>query len=457
MTTRLLIVMGMAVVGGWLTSFPTVAAPIQSGVQAQGGQRVLLQVRKQKPEEKSFLPQPLSARILRGKVQWEYIPDTFTSIPIMAFQLVGIPLNQKLSVLIDRTGKLVPDAKQGYVLRAPLMGTESSYRITIISKDGQVEEWEMRVRIQMTRSAVYVDESCEAYQIKISEVQKSQVPNLLYVGCRPGSIFGEMALEVLWQQVDRLVFRSKEQGSQGALFSIPFGRKEKVREQIIGIHGRGERSIFSIDYDPEQRLPFEVYGGISFYRTGFSQAGLDSTYTGMGTALLAKFWFRPDDIPASFMIRGFGTLLNIAQGMTPPTGSEENVATYFLSAELHWRVLTAGSWRISPLVGGWIHFMEVRSRAFGLQRVIAPDMGLTIQKDFGPRNTVTLAGRFVPLAPPSFSLAESYIEGELTWVHQLRRAGKFFVSAYFGVIQYAPPEVAANQGTYLVLGGGWGW
>ena len=111
--------------------------------------------------------------------------------------------------------------------------------------------------------------------------------------------------------------------------------------------------------------------------------------------------------------------------------------------------------------GGWIFFMKVDSRGFGIQRIITPLFGVTIERELSRRNRLETAIRLVPLQtffnPFEFQLNQMYTEIEFTFVHEFRSQNRFFGTLYYGNLSFTPDNLARTAGSYLVIGGGYGW
>src|SRR5690606_24035556 len=101
----------------------------------------------------------------------------------------------------------------------------------------------------------------------------------------------------------------------------------------------------------------------------------------------------PDDVDLSLMVRGFGSLLSFSDTLSPPTGDEESVQTYFFSTDLRLEAFDRDQWKISPFIGGWFFFMRVASRKFGTQRIVTPVLGVSVERTLGVRNRADLTLR----------------------------------------------------------------
>lgn len=105
--------------------------------------------------------------------------------------------------------------------------------------------------------------------------------------------------------------------------------------------------------------------------------------------------------------------------------------------------------------------MDVASRNFGAQRIINPVLGLYFSKEIGARNRLSFTGRLVPLQefpnPFAFTFARSYFEFELTFTRAFHQRNKVFGTLYWGNLIYNATDVASQNASYIVLGGGLGW
>jgi hypothetical protein len=118
-------------------------------------------------------------------------------------------------------------------------------------------------------------------------------------------------------------------------------------------------------------------------------------------------------------------------------------------------------WRLDPMLGGWFYFMNVRSRQFGLQRIINPVIGLVVNRQLFKRDFLEFSFRFVPLQefvnPLAFSGDKSYWEWELSYVYPFALRHRIHASLLFGYLDYYPGEdFARTQGMYFVIGAGYG-
>lgn len=218
--------------------------------------------------------------------------------------------------------------------------------------------------------------------------------------------------------------------------------------------------MYTLEFEPDPPPPYEVWLGGAFFRTQFSQSNFPASYSGIGSAFMGQVWFRPEGVPLSIMLRGFGTLFNFSGSLSPDLGAD-SVKTYFVDAELRFRVLDRARWRVEPFVGGWVYFSDVKTRRFGVQRIIDPIMGVAVSKGIFKRDTLGVTLRFVPLQPifnpAAFSLSQAYFESEWTYQHAFKRRNRWFLSMYYGAMKFQPEEGATTTGSYMVIGGGYGW
>ena len=438
------------------------AAPINSITAAQ---KLTLKLRRLKATG-LVLKDGLKAGVLASALMWDYIPGTSVSVPYVTIQLRQVPLDGSITVLAARSGKLKADSRNGFVMRFPLLKKESSVIFTMINDQGQLEEWEVLVSLALTESAIYVDETCRDYHLKIKEMMRPAGPNLVYLGCRMGSRPYDLALEMIWTDISRIEYLSNIIDAESAILTVPLETKEHSLSRLAGIHRNGQRSLYSLSYEPYVPPPYEAWAGMAFFKTFFEQSNYNYQFNQIATAFLGQFWYRPEDVPLSIMIRGFGSLLSFSNTMTPLKGApelanQESVQTYFADAEVRYRVFDRYRFRITPLFGGWFFFMNVKSSKFGMQQIIDPVIGLQVQREVGTRASVGLTLRVVPLQsffnPFQFKTDQSYLEAELTYLHPFQKRNRFFVTSYYGTMKYVSAGLPTSNGSYLVLGGGYGW
>jgi hypothetical protein len=433
------------------------AAPVATSMAAQ---HITIKVKRVGGTGK-LLPKGLQAKIVARQIEWEYIPDTSVSVPYVQIQLSGFPTPNPYDVLVERTQQL-PAAKGGPLLSLPLLKKHNHIRLTIVDPEGKYEDWSVDININLAESAVYVDETCRDYTFKIRELRRTSEAGLIYLGCQLGSLPGEMSLELFWSDLDRIEYQGATTPGGASVVSIPLDSRHNTSSELVGYLRTGGSTVFQVDYQPYVPPPYEVWAGLAFFRNSFTQSNFPATYTQIGSAFLGQFWYRPEDVRLSVMLRGFGSLLSFSQTLAPDQGYQESVSTYFLDAELRYAVLdTSSGWRIDPFFGGWAFFQSVASRNFGIQRILDPMLGAVVQKKLGKRDSLAATLRFVPLQsffnPFSFSLPQSYLELEVTFVHAFRRAHRVFGTVYIGSLNYQPEGFASDSGSYLVVGGGYGW
>jgi len=433
------------------------AAPVKSVI---AGQRLLVQVQRTKGN-KAVLRDGMKAQVVSSVLQWDYVPSSSVSIPYVDVQFAGIPIPNSLTILAERAGTLKADPKRGYVLHLPLMKTENSVLITVVDQVGGFEDWKITVTLGFTESSIFVDETCRDYSFKIRELSRPAGPNLIYVGCKPGSGPRDMSLDILWSDISRVEYRGQSIKASSSVLSVPLESKRPTTSEFIGIGPRGEKSVYEIEYQPFIPPPYEIWGGLAFFSTSFAQSNFPATFSQIGSAFVGQFWYRPEDVRLSLMVRGFGSIVPFSQKLEPDQGYQEWVGTWFLNMELRYMVLDKAGWRIDPILGGWFFFQEVKSRQFGIQRIIDPVLGVLVQKAWTPRDHVALTLRAVPLQsffdPFRLRFDQFYGEAELTYVHALKQRNRIFGTLIYGGLNYAPEGFAQTTGSYLVLGGGYGW
>ncbi len=443
----------------WGGGFSAWGAPIKMEMSSQ---TVGIKVRRTKGSE-PVLPKPLSVKVTSSELEWDYIAGTAISVPYLSFSLQGVPAERNLTLLVARTAKLTPNKAGVYQLRIPIMRKENSLSITIIDPKGAFEDWEIMVTIGLAETAVYVDETCATYAIKIKELRRTEEPNLIYVGCKIGTTVKDMSLDILWPDIERIEYMGKSFVPQNTVVTLALDNKSALDSQIVGVKSASLKSIYTLQFTPYSPPPFEIWAGLAYMYSNFRQTNFGSIYNGHGMAAMGQFWFRPEDIPLSVQFRGFGTLFNFADDLNPPDPSlNEFVTTYFANLELRYKVLDWKGWRLDPMLGGWFYFMNVRSRQFGLQRIINPVLGLVVNRKLFKRDFLELSFRFVPLQefvnPFDFSGDKSYWEWELNYVYPFALRHRVHASFIFGYLDYNPgfEDFARTQGMYFVIGAGYG-
>lgn len=446
-----------ALAHGFSASPTAWAMPVSTSMTAQ---RITLQV-KRTGGTGVLIPKGLQAKVIARQLQWNYIPDTTVSVPYVQIQLSGFPISNSLNVLLERSEAL-PAGGGGKVLTLPLLRKRNVVRVTVVDPEGRFEDWTVSVNLNLTETTVYVDETCRDYVFKIRELRRTSEASLIYLGCQLGSGPGEMSLELSWSDLDRIEYQGTTIRGGASVLTLPLESRRDTTSDLTGFLTSGGNDIFQIRYEPFLAPPFEFWGGIAFFHNTFTQSNFAAKYNQNGTAFLGQFWFRPEDVRLSVMARGFGTLLTGSPTLEPDQGYEEAVRSYFVDVELRYAVINSDSgWRVDPLLGGWAFFQDVKSRNFGLQRILDPILGVMIQKKLGKRHSLSSTFRFVPLQaffnPLAFSLDNAYLELEVAFVHSFRRAHKLFGTFSFGSLNYHPEGLASSAGTYIVAGGGFGW
>ena len=433
------------------------AAPIGTDAASH---RISLKVRRVKAAVQ-ILETKVTAHASADSITWTYLPDTSVSIPFVRFELDGIPANRGLVVLVEKLGKLGADATGRYPVGIPLLAREQTLRISVIDDRGRAEDWEIKIGVSLPQSAVFVDETCRDYLLRIKEVERPQEGNLIYVGCRAGSSPHHLSLDIYWGDVRRVTYHEQTVSVNNSLITLPLEHRRRTKSAFSGVDGLGRLSVYTIDYDPVIPTPFEVWAGLAFFRTAFEQSNFPAEFSQVSSAFLGKLWYRPEDIDLSLMVRGFGSALSFSNSLDPDQGYDESVKTYFLSGEARYRVLHRGGWGLSPFFGGWMFFMKVESRRFGIQRIVTPLFGVTLERELSKRNRLEAALRLVPLQtffnPFEFQLNQMYTELEFTFVHEFRSQNRFFGTLYYGNLSFTPESLARTAGSYLVIGGGYGW
>ncbi len=451
----------------WLAAAVSVVAALASAaveaapVQSMGSQRILIRSKRIRLMGVSVLKQGIQATLAPVPLQWDYVPGSSVSVPYITLLLRGVPTDKGTTVLAARSGKLVPDSSDGYSIRLPILKKDSQMIFSVIDAKGSLEEWEVRVQITLSESAIFVDESCKEFHLKIRELKRPAGPNLMFVGCKLGTRPQELSLDVLWSDVERIEYSGKVIEAENSVITVPLESRRTSEAAIIGLHDRSLRSIYQLRYEPYVPPPYEFWAGLGMFSASFTQSNFGSKFSGMSAAFLGQFWYRPEDVRLSIMIRGFGTIAQLSHSLDPPAG-EDSVKMYFVDAEARFRVLDRGGWRLDPFLGAWVVFMKVDTRRFGVQRIIDPIFGAVIQRSVGRRDWLGLTLRFVPLQsffnPLEFSTSQAYFEGELTYVHPLQLRNRLFVTAYIGQLKYAPgAPLADTEGSFLLIGAGYGW
>lgn len=436
------------------------AEPLQEESLNRADQKIRIRVRKKGGTSK-VLKKKLKVIVQKEPVRWQYLPQSSVSVPYVPLEFKNIPVDQGVSVLIQRQGKL--KAKDGkYVLQYPLLKKREVLPITIISRSGQLEEWLVVVRVELRQSAVYVDENCQSYALKLKEKARPKDPNLIYVGCTAGNTPNRMTLELYWPGVTQVKYRDKVTQVGASTIALPLPHRRDTVSKLLARHEEGTQSVFDIEYKPTVPSPFELWAGLAFYQSEFKQSNFSSTYSQQAVAFLGKVWFRPEDTAVNAMIRSFGTLFSIKSELSPSIGQDEDVRTYFIDAELRYTLDFGRRWAFTPFVGGWLFLMYTQTQKFGLERVVVPLMGMELEKGFGPRDQVNLTFRYAPLLafidPTQIGFDEAYIEAELAYSHAFRQSGRIFLNFYYGLLKYSPGGgQPSTEGTYIVAGGGWGF
>lgn len=403
----------------------------------------------------------LSVATVEGGVEWTYVPGTYLSLPLMTFELIGIPTAKKYTIIIEKVGK-VPQLQDGrFLFKFPVLKVENKLRLTVIDIEGFTEDWGVNIAVVLKTSSVFVDETCENYMLKIREVERTGDPSLIYMGCRPGVSLHHLAIDIFWQGVEKIEYRETTVNTLGSVVSVPLEQRKEASHKLVGVTSRGQKNVFTLEYDPTVPYPFELWAGLAYFKMGFEQSNFASKYTGTSLVFLGKFWFRPPDIPFSVMARGFGTILPFSNTLEPDLGYQESVKTYFTSVEAHYQLMDVNEWAVSPFFGAWLYFMKVESREFGIQRMFTSVMGVSVEKTLAYSNRVDLTIRLAPLQtffnPLAFSFNEMYWETELSFTHAFMRLGRVFATLYYGSLNFSPSGFASTNGTYLVLGGGYGF
>lgn len=410
--------------------------------------------------ESEVLKKPLEARLLSSGIRWDYIPGTSVSVPYVMIELRNVPNEKGMSVLIARAAKLPRSASGVYKLVIPIVGRISATRISVVDVRGGVEDWDIEIELTPSVSAIFVDETCKEYAFKIKELRRSLGPTVMFVGCRPGARPQELSLDLLWGDAMKVMFGTSAMVPAGSVITLPVDSKKDSETDLIGIGKTRQQNAYRISYTPIVPQPFEFWAGLAFFQTTFEQSNFKSRFKQVGSAFLGQFWYRPQDIRLSIMLRGFGNLYAFSETLEPDLGYDESVQTYFTNAEMRYRVLDMKGWRLDPFIGGWMFFMRVKSRNFGVQRALSPMFGLFVQKEIDPRRHLNLTLRGAPLqsgVSPGFSLDQSYLELELTYVHSFKSRNRLFGTLYAGSLNFTDEGLAQTSGSYLVLGGGYGW
>jgi len=434
------------------------AAPIR---EMHSGQRMVVSAVRIKGQ--GLLPKGLTVALESPNPLWTYLPGSGVSVPNITIKLLNIPTDRSLSVLIARVAKMTPDPIKGYVVRIPVLKRKDHVLVSFVNPAGAFEEWEIRVDIAEPETNVFVDENCQQFALRIKELKRPAGPNLFFVGCRVGSGPREISLDILWPEIARIQYDGQTFLPQHSVLTLPLKGKTASDTQFSGFHVDGKESVYTIHYEPYIAPPFELWVGLAFFWSNFTQSNYTSSFNQFSSAFISQFWYRPEDIDLSVMGRLFGNALNFSETFTPPVAAADSVRTYFLDVEFRYKLLDQKGWRIDPFLGGWFFFMEVKSRNFGLQRIINPMAGVTINKKIGKRDHIGLTLRLVSLQnffnPFAFSTQASYFEAELTYAHPLALRNRVFGTLYIGSLNYNPgvEDQAVTRGGYIVFGGGYGW
>lgn len=446
----------------WLLSFlfavPNLALAAPQRTQ-MGSQKILVQVKRNKGNS-FILKDGFKAVIRSPNLQWEYIPNTSVSVPFIDLQFVGIPVPNNFTILAERSGTLNSDPTKGYLLHLPLLRVDNSILITVVDQAGHFEDWKVTVSLGLVESAVFVDESCRDYSFKVREVRRPTGPSLIYLGCRPGSGPKELSMDLLWGDMKKIEYRGQQIKAESSVVTVPLESKKATVSEVVGLSNFGERNVYEIEYQPYLPPPYEIWLGLSYFYSSFTQSSFDARYDQLGTAAFTQILYRPDDVRLSVLGRGFMTVHSFQQALTPSQGYAENAASWFFNLELRLSVLDRSGWRIDPFIGGWFFFQEVASRNFGIQRVIDPLFGVYLHKMVSSKDTLALTLRWTPLQTffnPLDLFSQAYKEAELTFTHSLKQRQKVFASFFVGALNFQPPDSALTLGSYFVFSGGYGW
>ncbi|MGZ3698681.1 MAG: hypothetical protein ACXWP5_11145 [Bdellovibrionota bacterium] len=434
------------------------AAPIKSIMPQQ---RLLVQTDRTKGNA-PILKEPMKVSLASSLLQWDVLPGSSVSIPYVDVKITGIPIPNDLTVLAERMGTLKPDKKLGYFLHLPMLRTENEVAITIVDKAGHFEEWHIKVILSLQESAVYVDENCADYMFKIREKSRSKKPNLIFIACKPGSGPRDMSLDIFWGSAEHVEYRGQNIPTLNTVVTVPLESKQANTSELTGVDEDGGRSVFDVDYEPYVQKPWEIWAGLAFLMSNFRQDNFAAKFQQMSPAFIAQFWFKPEDSRLSFSARAVGNPISFSQTLTPSLGYQEDVQTYFLNTDLRIKAFDIKGWRMDPFLGAWFYFQNVRSQAFGIQRIIDPQLGLVLEKSFAKRDRVFMTLRYAPLQsflnPLAFSINTSYFEGEIAYEHTFRNGHKLFFNASASWLNYVADAFSAQTtGNYLVVGGGYGY
>ena len=237
-----------------------IAAPIKMEMAPQ---TVGVKVRRTKGSE-PVLPKPLTVKVTSSELEWDYITGTSISVPYLSFELVGVPLDRNLTLLMARTAKLTPNKTGHYLLRVPIMRKDNPMSLTIVDPKGAYEDWEISVTLGLVETAIYVDETCATYAIKIKELKRPEEPNLIYVGCKIGTTMKDMSLDILWPDVERVEYMGKSFVPQNTVVTLALDNKNALDSQIIGVKSATLKSMYALQFTPYAPAPFEVWAGIAF-------------------------------------------------------------------------------------------------------------------------------------------------------------------------------------------------
>lgn len=407
------------------------------------------------------LKAPLVARVLSDSLKWDYIQGSSVPVPYVTLKIDNVPVSDKITVLVSRSTKLPRNPSEGYTLSLPIFRKANSLTLTIVDEQGNLEEWSVELTLKLDSTLILVDETCAEYLFKIRELKRPTGPNLMYIGCKAGSGSKDLALDILWGDIEKIQHDSSTITAENLVITLPLSAKLAEGTEIAGIDKSNIRSVYSITYVPVLASPVEIWAGPAFYRTTFEQSNFASKHTQIGTAFMGQVWFKPPDLPAILVVRGYGTLLSFNDKLDPPQDFQESVQTYFANAELRYRVYDGGGWKLDPLAGGWVYFMKVKSEMFGIQRIISSVWGFSATKFFGKRDLGNFTVRFAPLQsyfnPLQFSMSQAYLELTAIYIHLTRGKHRFFGTTYLGIMNFAPEGFAQTNGTFLVIGGGYGW
>ncbi len=276
----------LANVGGGEEAF---SAPVQT---LSSSQRITMKTRR--VSGSGVLKDGLKADVGSSALQWDYIPGTSVSVPFITLRLTNVPANS--TVLAARSGKLPPDKDGHFSMRFPIVKQVNPLLFTVIDATGRFEEWEVVLSLALLESAVFVDENCREYALKIRELKRPKGPNLVYIGCRAGGRPQELSLDVLWNDVDRVEYMSKAIPSNSSVVTLPLESRRQTETKLSGFHPQGQQSIYAINYQPFVPPPYEAWVGLAFFKTSFEQSNFKSKYGQTSTAFLSQFWYHPGNM-----------------------------------------------------------------------------------------------------------------------------------------------------------------